>query len=470
MAGKEQRGEWNFRLVEFYRRRAKVLYQFIMAMRLRLIVSIVISLGVVAARGEDWPQFRGPGGRAVSETANPPIGFGPSSNLLWKVALPMGVSSPVVTGGRIFLTAPAEKKSDAPDLIGDGILPAEPANTVETIALDRKDGRILWRRSAGRDGTPTPTPVTDGTFVYVFIGSIGVIAYDLDGQEQWRHPMAKPDFSMSASPILIDDKLIIVCDMETGSFVESLDKKSGRSLWRTERPQFRRARATPFHWKHGQEEELVVSGSVWLTSYDPNNGREKWRWPGSARWAMSSPAAGENLLFVLTMKDSVGEAPDGDDAPGTLNFDLTDLTEAEPPKAGSTLRAIRPGLCGDRVAWYRGRSLPYGNSPVYYKGRLFMVKSGGFVTALNAKTGEPIYLDERINAPDDYWSSPVAAAGRVYFASEKGVVTVMEATADTPTILAQNKLDEQILATPALIDQTILIRTAKNLYSFGAAK
>ncbi|HMJ91704.1 MAG TPA: PQQ-binding-like beta-propeller repeat protein, partial [Candidatus Acidoferrum sp.] len=133
-------------------------------------------------------------------------------------------------------------------------------------------------------------------------------------------------------------------------------------------------------------------------------------------------------------------------------------------------RAIRPGLCGDRVAWNSVRSLPYGNSPLYYKGRLFTVKSGGFVTALNAKTGEPIYQDERINAPDDYWASPVAAAGRVYFASEKGVVTVMDATTDTPTILAQNKLNEQILSTPALIDQTILIRTAKNLYSFGASK
>ena len=389
---------------------------------------------MLTASGEDWPQFRGPGGRAVSETATPPIGFGPSSNLLWKVAIPEGISSPIVTGERIFLTAPTE-----------------------TIALDRKDGRILWRRPLGSGGNPRPTPVTDGKSVYVFFGSIGVISYDLDGQEQWRQPIAKPDSNATASPILIDDKLIIVCDQDTGSFVEAFDKKSGRSLWRAERPEFRLARATPFHWKHGREEELIVSGSLALTSYDPNNGREKWRLPGSARWAMSSPAAGENLLFVLTMKEGQGEE------------DLTQPTVAS-RKDPSALRAIRPGLCGDRVAWNSVRSLPYGNSPLYYKGRLFTVKSGGFVTAYNAKTGQPIYQEERINAPDDYWSSPVAAAGRVYFASWKGVVTVMDATADTPTILAQNKLNEQILATPALIDQTILIRTAKNLYSFGASK
>jgi outer membrane protein assembly factor BamB len=421
-------------------------------MRLRLLLSIAISLGVVTARGEDWPQFRGPGGRAVSETATPPIGFGLSSNLLWKVAIPEGISSPIVTGERIFLTAPAE-----------------------TIALDRKDGRILWRRPLGSGGNPRPTPVTDGKSVYVYFGSIGVISYDLDGQEQWRQPIAQPDSNATASPILIHDKLIIVSDQDTGSFVEAFDKQNGRSLWRVARPQARLARATPFHWPHGEADELIVSGSFALTSYDPNSGKEKWRFPGAARWAMSSLTTGENLLFALTTKENVGEEPNNESAPDptSLTFDLTQLTKGEPPpKAESALRAIRPGggSCGDPLVWKSVRSLPYGNSPLYYKGRLFTVKSGGFVTALNAKTGQPIYQDERINAADDYWSSPVAATGRVYFASEKGTVTVMDATADTPTILAQNKLGEQILSTPALIDETIIIRTAKHLYSFGASK
>ena len=317
-------------------------------MRLRLLLSIAISVCLFTARGEDWPQFRGPGGRAVSETATPPIGFGPSSNLLWKVAIPEGVSSPAVTGERIFITALTAKKVDTLPLTGElNFLAPDTAKKIETLALDRKDGRILWRRNLGNEGTPTPTPVTDGKSVFVFFGSIGVIAYDLDGQEQWRHPIAKPDFSASASPILIDDKLIIVCDQDTGSFVEALDKKNGRSLWRAERPQFRRARATPFQWKHGHEEELIVSGSFALTSYDPNTGEQKWRFPGAARWAMSSLAAGENLLFTLTMKEGVGEVEDEDSAraSGISIFDPTQLTGVEPPKAASALRAIRPGGC-----------------------------------------------------------------------------------------------------------------------------
>lgn len=425
-------------------------------MRLHFLRSFALAFGLLTALGEDWPQFRGPGGRAVSESATPPIGFGPTSNLLWKVALPEGVSSPVITGDRIFLTSLAPKKSDLLDLTGElNVLAAENEKTVETLALDRKSGRILWKRNLGREATPTPTPVTDGKSVYVFFGSIGLIAYDLDGRELWRQPIAKADFSHSTSPILIGDKLVIVCDRETDSFVEAFDKQSGRSLWRVERPDSLRARATPFHWKNGQQDELLVSGSFALTSYDPNNGQQKWRDPSSARWAMSSLAAGENLLFALTMKDGVGEMPD---------------QASELPKIPSALRALRPGGCGGRVTWQSVRSLPYGNSPLYYRGRLFTVKSGGFVTAYDAKTGQPIYQDERINAPDDYWSSPVAAAGRVYFASENGVVTVMDAAANTPTILAQNKLEEQILATPALIGSTILIRTAQHLYSFGSSK
>jgi len=421
-------------------------------MKSRLLHAIALSLCLFAARGEDWPQFRGPGGRAVSETANPPVGFSPTSNLLWKVAIPEGVSSPVVVGDRIFLTADAPKGIETLD--PTGIFPAEEAGkAVETLAFDRKDGRLLWRRHLGRHGTPTPTPVSDGTFVFSHVGSIGVVAHDLDGREQWRRPAPKPDFSASASPILIGDKLIIVCDQEAGSHIEALDKQTGRLLWRVERPEFRRARATPFHWRHGGQEELVVSGSFALAAYDPSNGRQTWRAPGAARWAMSSLSASENLLFALAMKEGVGE----DNQCGN----------GDAPNAPSALRAIRPGAGGDPIAWQSLRGLPYGNSPLLHQGRLFTVKSGGFVTSHNAETGQPIYQEERINAPDDYWSSPVAAAGRVYFASEKGVVTVMDAAANTPTILAQNKLNEQILATPALVGQTILIRTAKNLYSFG---
>src|SRR5262245_35835027 len=147
-------------------------------MRARFFVAILIVSFAINTRAEDWPQFRGPGGRGVSETAKPPIVFGQASNLVWKVAVPSGYSSPVVAGERVVLTA-----------LNEGRL--------ETLAFHRKDGRLLWRERALPEkeivshnlegpSPASPTPVTDGNFVYVFFGACGVIAYDLDGHERWR--------------------------------------------------------------------------------------------------------------------------------------------------------------------------------------------------------------------------------------------------------------------------------------------
>jgi outer membrane protein assembly factor BamB len=451
-------------------------------------------------RAEDWPQFRGPGGLAISTSARPPIHFDPTTNVLWKVPVPAGNSSPIVTGQRIFLTA-----------VNDGRL--------ETICFDRKNGTVLWRRNAPTDklesthrlGSPaSPTPVTDGTNVYSFFGSFGVIAYDLNGKEIWRQPIATPvvEFGTSASPILIDNKLIIVCDQDLGSFVQALDKKTGSSIWRTERPEFRRGFATPFHWKHSKDEELIVPGSIWLTSYDPLTGQENWRYAGTSRVATSAPTATRDLLFSaswnvggdedsrITMppfaeyaadhdknKDSqftMDELPDG---PVKDRFSLMDLdkdkivTAAEWngmagmfAKAGNAVLAIHPGGSGEisktHLAWKSTRSLPYVSSPLHYKGRLFTVKNGGLVSAYDVKNGHVIYQDERINAPGDYYASAVAADNRIYFTSQNGIVSVVAAPNGSPTILAQNKLGEQTMATPAPVDDTIIFRTATTLYTF----
>ncbi len=462
---------------------------------------IAIALCLSAGAGENWPQFRGPGGNAVSSTARPPAHFGPGTNVLWKIALPPGNSSPVVWGDRVFLTA-----------VNEGRL--------ETVAIDRKNGAVLWRRAAPADklepthrlGSPaTPTPATDGELVYVFFGSFGVLAYDFEGKEQWREPVAAPvvEFGTSASPILVGGKLIVVCDQDLGSFVEARDKKTGRTIWHVERPQFRRSFATPFHWRRTGGEELIVPGSIWLTSYDPMTGAENWRYSGTSRVATSSPAATTDLLFSaswnvggdedsrITMppfeeyagahdKNKDGsfvrdELPDGPvkDRFTQMDLDKDGVVTAEEwanmaemfTKAGNAVLAIRRGGAGDitktHVAWKSTRSLPYVSSPIYYQGRLFTVKNGGLISAYDAKEGKVVYQDERINAPGDYYASGVAADGRVYFTSQNGVVTVIEAAAAGPTILAQNKLNEQTMATPALVENMALFRTATALYAFG---
>jgi outer membrane protein assembly factor BamB len=453
-----------------------------------------------ASSEQNWPQFRGPNGSGIAERGDPPIHFGPSSNVLWKTALPSGNSSPSVWGNRIFLTAFDETK-------------------LETLCLNRDNGKILWRQAAPTEkfepthrlGNPaTPTTATDGERVYVYFGSFGLLAYDFEGKEQWRKPLELPvvEFGASASPILANGLLILVCDQDEHSYVLALQARTGRSAWKIERPEFRRGFATPFVWRHDGLEELIVPGSVWLKSYNVIDGSERWTFSGTSRVACSSPVAGDGLLFSASWniggdadsrismppfeefaheedknKDGklvLAEIPTG---PVKERFSQMDLnkdgivTSAEWEtmrelfaKAGNALLAIRPGGKGDltttHVAWKSTRSLPYVSSPLYYKGRVYTVKNGGLASAYDAKTGKVLFQDERLDAPGDYYSSAVAANDRIYLASQNGIMLVLAAK-DYLEVLARNNLGEHVMTTPAMVDGKLYVRTAGHLYAFG---
>jgi outer membrane protein assembly factor BamB len=255
---------------------------------------------------------------------------------------------------------------------------------------------------------------------------------------------------------------------------------------------------------------LIVPGSIWLTSYDPDTGKENWHYTGTSRVATSSPTAAGNILYSaswnvggdddsrITMPAFADYAKDHDknkdgefakdelpDGPVKDRFTQMDLdkngivTSAEWQTmadmftgAENAVLAIHAGGEGDitktHLAWKSTRSLPYVSSPLVYQNRLFTVKNGGLASAYNATSGRPIFQDERLNAPGDYYASAVAADGRIYFTSQNGIVTVVDATAPELRILAQNKLGEQTMATPAPIENTLIYRTATTLYTFGA--
>jgi outer membrane protein assembly factor BamB len=461
---------------------------------------LVVALPCSAA---NWPQFRGSDGLGIGEGAEPPTHFGAASNVLWKTALPAGHSSPCIWGNRIFLTGFAGKK-------------------LETIALDRTTGTVLWRETAPAEriepahriaNPAASTPATDGDRIYSYFGSFGLITYDFDGKELWRMPLPPPmvEFGTGTSPILAGDLLVLVCDQDQGSFLLAVDKKTGKTAWRVERPEFRRSFATPCIWKHDGTEELVVPGSIWLTSYNLKNGSERWRYSGTSRVANSTPVFGNGLVFNsywniggdegerITMppfeefasendknKDSKltrDEIPNGPVRDRFSQMDLNKdglVTPAEWQNmremfanAENAVIAIRPGGHGDitktHVAWKSTRSLPYVSSPLFYRERLYTVKSGGLFSCYEAKTGKVIYQDERLDAPGDYYSSAVAAGGKIFLASQKGVVTVI-APSDKLEVLARNDLREQIFATPAIVDGTLYLRTANALYAFATPK
>ena len=453
-----------------------------------------------ASEASNWPQFRGPEASAVATDGEPPIHFGPESNILWKVVLPPGNSSPVIWGDRIFLTA-----FDKPKL--------------QTLCLDRRDGKTLWRQTltpekiepTHRTATPAaPTAVTDGHWVYFYCGSFGLVAYDLNGREQWRLPLPPPvvDFGTGASPILVGDLLILNRDQDLGSELLALDRRTGKKVWRTDRSEFRRGFATPFVWHHDGVEELIVPGSLWLKSYNLKDGSERWTVSGTSRVPCSSPTAGDDLLFNASWniggdegdrvvmppfeefarehdrdKDGNLKADEIPAGPVRERFPQMDLnkdgvvTGAEWQmmremfaKTGNALLAIRPGGSGNitttHVAWKVTRGLPYVASPLYHQGRVYTIKNGGLVSCYDAKSGRPFYQDERLDAPGDYYASIVAAGDKVFFTSLNGVVTVLQAS-DSLNVLSQNRFGEAISATPAIVDGKLYLRTASRFFAFG---
>lgn len=448
----------------------------------------------------NWPQFRGPGGLGIAGAGNPPVHFGPKSNVVWQVELPTGHSSPCIWGQRIFLTGHANGK-------------------LETLCLDRKDGRILWRATAPaekveqfhRIGSPAAsTPCTDGERVYVYFGSFGLLAYDFDGNEKWRKPLPFPivEFGAGTSPLIAGEKLILVCDQDMNSFLLAVDKRSGKDVWRTDRSEFRRGFSSPFLWKHGNTEELVVAGSLWVKSYDPKDGKERWSARGMARVANASPVSGDGLLIVSSWNvggdegDRIAMPPfeqfaaqNDKDKNGTLakdefpagpfkdRFSQIDVnkdgivTRKEFEDMGSMFEraenqvfAIKPGGRGDitdtHVVWKINRHLPYVSSPLCVKGRVYTIKDGGLASCYDTKTGSISYQAERLDAEGSYYTSAITADGRIYAASQKGRVVVYE-TGDTLTVLARNDMGEQVFATPAILDGRIYLRTEKRLFCFG---
>jgi outer membrane protein assembly factor BamB len=443
-----------------------------------------------------WPQFRGPSGSGIAAEGDLPTHFGPASNVVWKTALPSGHSSPCIWGDRVFLTG-----FENADLL--------------TLGLDRRTGAELWRQKvpaskverSGRLSNPAAsTPATDGRRLYVYFGAFGLVCYDLSGTEQWRKPLPVPvtQHGASSSPVLSDTLVLQACDQDAGSYLLAVRKSDGQTAWRAERPGFRRGFSTPLLYRNGTREQAVLAGTLRLVAYDADTGREAWSARGLPNEMCSTPVQGGPWIFVagwtpgagvarmptfqslLEQSDRNGdgqltreEAPEG---PARQHFAYMDVnrdgllsreeweTMADIfSKSQNALLAIRPGGEGavpePQVAWKQTRGLPYVPSPLYHQGRVYLVKNGGLASCFNATNGTVLFQEERLGALGDYYASPVAAGSKVCMASQQGVLVVLE-TGDTLKVLARNPLGEEVLATPAIVENTLYVRTARHLYAF----
>jgi outer membrane protein assembly factor BamB len=460
---------------------------------------LLTAIGLVDGAPARWPQFRGPNGSGIAPDENPPVRFNSQSNLLWRAAIPPGASSPCIWGDRLFLTAFDQGK-------------------LATLCLRRADGRILWRQTAPADaieafqpeeGSPAAaTPVTDGARVYSYFGSCGLVCYDFKGAEQWRHPFPPlksfGGFGSGASPVLADGLIILNRDQVGGSQLAAIKAANGELAWTTDRGQSY-GWSTPAIWEQDGRKEIVLPASAALKGYDLHTGAEHWTVRGIAAATCSTPVVGDGLLFVSSWSNTEGgnapppfdavldkydrnhdEALSAEELSGSdlaRLFQALDLNrdqritrdEYEPLRSLATrskniLLAVRPGGMGDitrsHVVWTQTKGLPYVSSPLYYEGRLYLVKDGGLVSCFKAATGQPLFLQERLGAAGNYYASPVAANGHIYLASVSGAVSVLEA-GDTFNLLARNELGERISATPAIAENTLYVRAGRHLFAFA---
>jgi len=469
---------------------------------------MVVSVAAAGDKSLAWPQFRGPGGSGVAQGQKPPVEIGPEKNLRWKVAVPGGLSSPIVAGDNLVLTAFENGK-------------------LYTIAYRRTDGHEAWRREAPAkeieryykaEGSPAAsTPATDGERIVVYFGSCGLLSYNLTGKELWKVEMPTVvmagNFGSGTSPILADGLVVLVRDELTNPRILAFDAASGAPRWETKR-QSRVSYCTPVVWDTPDGKQIVAAGHGRMVGYDLKSGTEKWFMPAMPSGPCTSPVVAETgLLFagwspggpddksfqmpsfdeVLKQADAVKEGvvsrekaqktfiKDMFDAmdsnrDGKISHDEWDAVLKFMAEGKNGAFALKAGGAGDvsqsGVLWTKTKGLPYISTGIAVGGQFVMVRDGGQVTAYDAQTGKEIYLQERTAAAGRYYASPVSANGNIYFTSlDDGVVTVMKAGTPKPGLVAKNpKLGERVAATPAIADDTLYIRGDKHLYAFGDSK
>lgn len=501
------------------------------------VVMWLMPLPLALASAEDWTQFRGPNGSGVSVSKRLPVEFGPEKNVLWKTPLPPGHSSPVLTRDRIFVTAfekiaTSDKQSAGPQKNAHAVQasPIEKENyKLLVIALDRATGKILWRREVPRvirgrlqnvNNPASPSPVTDGSNVYVFFQEFGMISYDAAGKERWRLPLGPFNmfYGFGASPILVDDKVILPVDQDNPtSYLIAVDKNSGRVRWKVDRPVVISGYSTPIVYQPKQgPKQIVVPESFQLSAYSVTDGKRVW-WVRGLACEMKSIASndGEYLYIngwgfpqnqpgqqVKTIPFEEGlskydknrdqqiakselpgkEATDPIDKMLNWAFEAFDMDRDEKLNSKdwevframmaseNGLLAIKMGGEGDQtstaIRWRYEKPVPQVPSTLLYKGVLYMINDSGILLTFDPATGQVIKQGRLHGAIDKYFSSPVAADDKVFLIGQGGQVSVLKAGGDWQ-VLAVNELDDECFATPAIADGRIYIRTRGALYCFG---
>ncbi|MES2696392.1 MAG: PQQ-binding-like beta-propeller repeat protein [Verrucomicrobiota bacterium] len=445
------------------------------ALSLACLLSAPAALG-----GSVWPAWRGESGTGTAPGAKPPTKWGNEENLKWKTKSPgLGFSTPIIWQDKIFLltaietsedkattgtTAPAQEAAPAPAPdkkggkrgkggFGGGGAPTK-FHEFAVIALERSTGKILWQKTARREvphegrhqtnSFASSSPVTDGERLYVPFGSRGFYCYDLQGNLQWEKDLGdmrtRGSFGEGASPALAGNALLVTWDHEEKSFIVALDKKTGKELWRKDREE-RSSWSTPLIVEVGGKLQAIVAATNRTRSYDVATGDIVWEAGGQTANVIPSPVTGHGMVYV------------------TSGFQ------------GNSLQAIKLTSRGDitdtnNIVWSLRKSTPYVPSPVLSGDRLYFTKSNdAYLSCVNALTGEVHYQDKQLPGVRGVYASPLAANGYLYIVGREGTSLVLKDNANFE-IVATNKLDERIDASPVALDKELFLRGHEHLFCF----
>lgn len=451
--------------------------KFIQAVRLSILLFVAYSLTPAQVPDQaHWPQWRGPFFTGMAR-GDAPTNWSDSSNIKWKTDIPgKGHSTPVIWGDRIFLTtaiptgkpapavpAPAPSANQtAPGGQGEarrgrgpgGDAGPQVEHRFEVLCLDRKTGKLLWQKTA-KVATPhegyhrqygsfaSNSPVTDGKYVYAFFGSRGVYAYDFNGKLIWEKDSGvqmkiKLGFGEGTAPLLDGNHLFLVFDHEAGSFMVALDKRNGKELWRVERDEAT-SWSTPLAIDHAGRRQIIVAATKKVRSYDAENGKVLWETAGLGANAIPVPVYQNGVVYVMS-------------------------GYREP-----RLMAIRLGKEGDltgsdSILWSQTRGLAYTTSPVLHDNKLYVLTDNGLISAFNAMTGEPYFLQVRLPKSYNFKASPAGANGKLYLATEDGDVVVLRMGEKFEVIATNTLADQVFIATPVIAGGELFLRGQNKLF------
>jgi outer membrane protein assembly factor BamB len=433
-----------------------------------VLTSLLVCLST-SATAQQWPHWRGPSASGLSTETGLPVQWSDAQGIAWTAEIRgLGISSPIVWGDRVFVTSqvgrgdarrgPRLVQSGSADEAGERPLGTGPRAADGPVsflitAIDRASGRKAWEYAAPAAGPlpsvhdkhnlASPSPVTDGSRVYAWYGTGQVIAVDLDGKLVWQKHLGADygrfeiNWGHGSSPVVHGNTLFLLCYHDPASYLLALDARTGAVRWKTNASAGVTSYSTPLVIESGAATEVIVNSSDGVSAYDASTGARRWHVSESNRFPIPTPLFHDGIIYASRGYRS------------------------------SPFMAIRPGgegnVAASHVVWRAPSGGPYISSLLYYDGLIYMVGDVGVLTVIDAKTGGRVF-QERIGGV--YSASPVAADGKIYLVSEDGVTTVV-AAGRTPRVLARNKLNARLLASPAIAGGRLFLRSDDAIYAIG---